>query len=119
MLLSLGGGVQVTNERGIRMTTQHGGVVRIMLNDVPEGKYKVLINYFEKPNGADFQVWQRQKQLSGWISTKKDKEVSKDRVHVGDINLTEQTNSVTFHVRNNNGGDQFELGLIILERIKE
>ena len=53
------------------------------------------------------------------ISTKKDKEVSKDRVHVGDINLTEQTNSVTFHVRNNNGGDQFELGLIILERIKE
>lgn len=60
-----------------------------------------------------------QKQLSGWISTKKDKEVSKDRVHVGDINLTEQTNSVTFHVRNNNGGDQFELGLIILERIKE
>lgn len=119
MQLSLGGGVQVTNERGIRMTTQHGGVVRIMLNDVPEGKYKVLINYFEKPNGADFQVWQRQKQLSGWISTKKDKEVSKDRVHVGDINLTEQTNSVTFHVRNNNGGDQFELGLIILERIKE
>ena len=77
MQLSLGGGVQVTNERGIRMTTQHGGVVRIMLNDVPEGKYKVLINYFEKPNGADFQVWQRQKQLSGWISTKKDKEVSK------------------------------------------
>ena len=52
----------------IRMTTQHGGVVRIMLNDVPEGKYKLLINYFEKPNGADFQVWQRQKQLSGWIS---------------------------------------------------
>ena len=37
------------------------------------------------------------------LSTKKDKEVSKDRVHVGDINLTEQTNSVTFHVRNNNG----------------
>ena len=46
MQLSLGGGVQVTNERGIRMTTQHGGEKRIMLNDVPEGKYKVLINYF-------------------------------------------------------------------------
>ena len=26
---------------------------------------------------------------------------------------------LAFHVRNNNGGDQFELGLIILERIME
>ena len=66
-----------------------------------------------------FKIWQRQKQLSDWISTKNGKEVEKTRVHVGDINLTEQTNTITFHVRNNQGGDQFELGLIILERIKE
>lgn len=118
MLLTPGGGVQIINDRGLRMNTQHEGTVRAMLNDVPEGKYRILINYFEKPNGADFQVWQRQKQLSDWISTKGDKEISKDRIYVGDIELTEQTNSITFYVRNNQGSDQFELGLVILERIK-
>ncbi len=119
MLLTPAGGVQVWQDRGIRMATPHGGEVRFMLTDVPEGKYKVLLNYFEKPNGADFQVWQRQKQLSDWISTKNDQEIARDRVYVGDIDLTEQTNSITFHVRNNNGGDQVELGLLILERIED
>lgn len=118
MQMNIGGGVQVAHERGIRMNTRHSGTVRIMLNDVPEGRYRLLINYFEKPDGADFQVWQRQKQLSGWISAKGDKEVHKDRVYIGDIDLTEQTNSVSFHIRNNQGGEQFELALIILERLK-
>lgn len=118
MQLTLGGGVQVVNDRGIRMTAQHNGMVRIILNDIPEGKYRVLINYFEKPNGADFQIWQRQKRLSGWISTKGNKEMFKDRIYVGDIELTEQTNSITVHVRANGDGNQFELALITLERIE-
>lgn len=118
MQLTLGGGIQVVHDRGIRMTTQHNGMVRIMLDDVPEGKYKVLINYFEKPNGADFQIWQRQKQLSDWISTKGNEELFRDRIYVGDIELTEQTNSITVHVRTNGDGNQFELALVTLERIE-
>lgn len=117
MQLTPGGGMQILHERGIRMITRHQGVVRVMLDDVPEGKYRVLVNYYAKPNGADIQVWQRQKQLSDWISTKADKEVRKEKLCVGEIQLTEQTNSLTFHIRNNNGGDQFELDLLILERI--
>lgn len=118
MQLTVGGGVQVVHDRGIRMTTQQKGMVRIMLDDVPEGKYKVLINYFEKPNGADFQIWQRQKQLSDWISTKGKEELFKAGLHVGDIELTQQTNSITVHVRANGDKNQFELSLITLERIK-
>ena len=118
MQLTVGGGVQVSHDRGIRMTASHYGTVRIMLNDVPEGRYKVLINYFEKPDGADFQVWQRQKCLSEWISTKATEERNREKEYVGDINLTEQTNSITFHIRNNQGAGQFELGLITLERVE-
>lgn len=118
MQLTLGGGIQVMHDRGIRMTARDNGMVRIMLDDVPEGKYKVLINYFEKPNGADFQIWQRQKQLSDWISTKGDEELFRDRIYVGDIELTEQTNSITVHVRTNGDGNQFELALVTLERIE-
>lgn len=110
-------GVQIILDRGLMMTAFGQGSSRIMLNDVPEGNYKVLINYHERPNGADFQVWQRQKQLSDWISTKGNTEQEKHRVHVGDIQLTQQTNSVTIHVRKNGNADLFELNLITLERI--
>jgi hypothetical protein len=118
MQLTLGGGAQVMQDRGIRINTKNQTMVRVTLDDVPEGKYKVLLNYHEKPNGADFQVWQRQKRLSEWISTKAGKESFRENIHVGDIQLTPQTNSVTFHVRNNGNADQFELNLITLKRIE-
>ena len=110
-------GIQVILDRGLMMTAFGQGAARVMLNDVPEGNYRVLLNYHERPNGADFQVWQRQKQLSDWTSTKGSKEEEKRRVHIGDIQLTQQTNSVTFHVRKNGNADLFELNLIILEKI--
>ena len=110
-------GIQIILDRGLMMTAFGQGSARVLLNDVPEGKYKVMINYHERPNGADFQVWQRQNQLSDWLSTKGANEVEKHRVHVGDIQLTQQTNSVTIHVRRNGNGDLFELNLITLERI--
>ncbi|MEA4916966.1 glycoside hydrolase family 172 protein [Proteiniphilum sp.] len=117
MEITLDRGIQAILDRGLMLTCFGQGAVRVILTDVPEGKYRVLVNYHEKPNGADFQVWQRQKQLSEWISTRAGKESFKENVYVGDIQLTPQTNSVTFHVRNNGKADQFELNLIILERI--
>lgn len=110
-------GIGVILDRGLMLTAYGQGAARVMLTDVPEGNYKVLINYHERENGADFQVWQRQKQLSDWISTKSNENKFKERVHVGDIQLTQQTNSVTFHVRKNGNADLFELNLIILEKI--
>ena len=77
-----------------------------------------MINYFEKSEGADFQVWQRQNRLTDWVSSKGNEELFKEKLHVGDIELTQQTNSITFHVRKNGDvGDQFELDRIILEKL--
>ncbi len=110
-------GIQVILDRGLMMTAYGQGAARVMLTDVPEGNYKVLLNYHERPNGADFQVWQRQKQLSDWKSGKANQDNYRERVHIGDIQLTPQTNSITFHVRKNGDADLFELNLITLERI--
>lgn len=117
MNITLGGGVQVIHDRGIRINTLHEGMVRVMLDDVPEGMYKLSISYFEKPEGADFEIWQRQKQLSKWKSTTNNKEELKDRMYINDIELTKQTNSITFHVRGEGNRKQFELDRIYLERI--
>ncbi len=110
-------GIGIIQDRGLMMTAYGKGSVRIMLSDLPEGKYRLLVDYHEKAQGADFQVWQRQKQLSDWIATKADKETRKEKVAVGEIRITPQSNSVTFHVRQNGDADRFELNLITLERI--
>ncbi len=117
MEITLEKGIQVIFDRGLALSSFGKGAVRVMLNDVPEGKYRVLLNYHEGPRGADFQIWQRQNQLSEWISTWKEKEGYRERVHVGDIQLTPQTNSITLHVRDNGKSNLFELTLITLERI--
>lgn len=119
MEVTLDRGIQAILDRGLMLTSFGQGMARVMLTDVPEGKYRVLLNYHERENGADFQVWQRQNRLSDWILTKGNKEQLHERVHVGDIQLTPQTNSITFRVRDNGDGNLFELNLITLERINE
>lgn len=118
MDVTLGGNVQVSQDRGLRIYTENEGMIRIMLNDIPEGKYQVLLSYFDKPEGADFRIWQRQKQLTDWKSTKSSVENLKERVDIGEIELTKQTNSISVHVRKSDKGNQFELDRIILIRVE-
>ncbi len=118
MDLTLGGGVKAIHQRGIRMTASPDGMVRVMLNDVPEGRYNVYISYFEKENGADFCVWQRQKQLTDWKESKASKEELKEKQYIGNIELTHQTNSLSFHIKKNGEGDELELERIYLELIE-
>jgi hypothetical protein len=117
MEITLERGVQVILDRGIGITSFGKGAVRVMLTDVPEGRYRVLLNYHEGPRGTDFQIWQRQNQLSDWLSTKTTNDGYRENVHVGDIQLTPQANSITVHVRDNGEANLFELTLITLERI--
>lgn len=118
MEITLEKGVQVIFDRGLAITSFGEGAVRVMLSDVPEGRYRLLLNYHESPRGADFQVWQRQNQLSEWMATKTKEEGYRENVHVGDIQLTPQTNSITVHVRDNGDANLFELTLITLERVE-
>jgi len=117
MDITVGDGAQVSFNRGLRINAENENMVRVMLNDAPEGKYRVYISYFEKPDGADVCLWQRQKQLTDWISTKNANENHKEKVAVGEIELTKQTNSISFHVRRNDKCKQFELERIFLEKI--
>ncbi len=118
MEITLERGIEVIFGRGLAISSFGKGAVRIKLNDVPEGKYRVFLNHHETPKGADFQIWQRQERLTEWISTKSDVDSYKENVYVGDIQLTPQTNSITVHVRNNGDSNLFELTLITLERIE-
>jgi hypothetical protein len=118
MNITIGGGINIIHHRGMRMKASPEGVVRIMLNDVPEGRYRTYISYFEKENGADFSIWQRQRQLTKWKATKTVKEEHIQKQYIGDIDLTHQTNSLSFHIKKNEKGDEFELERIYLELVE-
>lgn len=120
MEVTLGGGAEVKQDRGLRMRSDGHHTVRVMLSDVPEGEYKLSISYFEKENGADFAIWQRQKLIADWKSSQATQEKLNEKVEVGSIKITKQTNSITFHVRKQGEkGNEFELDRIFLEKIAD
>ncbi|MBV2225571.1 MAG: DUF2961 domain-containing protein [Sphingobacterium mizutaii] len=118
MEVTLGGGAEVKQDRGLRMRSDGHHTVRVMLTDVPEGEYKLSISYFEKENGAEFAIWQRQKLIADWKSSQAAHEKLNEKVEMGTIKITKQTNSITFHVRKQGEkGNEFELDRIFLEKI--
>lgn len=122
MRLSLGNNAQVRFgdfPRGMTVTSRGTGLVRVLLEDVPEGRYRVYFDYYEKENGAEFSVWQRQRLLSEWRSSKGEDEKLVSRFYAGDIVLTPQTNSISFQIRGNNYRSEFEFANIYLEKISE
>ena len=93
------------------------GIVRIMLNGIPEGKYKVGLTYFVTPDGCEFSVWNRQKQLSEWQSAFASEEKKIDRQELGIINLTPQSNSISILIRKKDAREKFYFDNLFLEKI--
>ena len=106
--------------RGIATAPPTGGdgIVRIMLNDIPEGKYKVGLTYFLTPDGCEFSVWNRQKPLADWKSAYATEEKKMDRQELGIINITPQTNSVSIQVRKKDGREKFYFDILFLEKVE-
>ena len=94
------------------------GIVRIMLNDIPEGKYKVSLIYFLTPDGCDFSVWNRQKPLTEWKSAYAPEEKKIDRQDLGVINITPQTNSLSVQVRKKDNREKFYFDILFLEKVE-
>ncbi len=115
-----GSGTSVALHRNIHIVSERAGMARLRLSDVPEGRYKVFMSYRKRNVGADFQVWQRQKMLLDWQSSYAEKDHDVAPQPVGEITLTDQTNTITIHTRPAMGGKakEFELISIYLERIR-
>lgn len=115
MRLTFGHSTCLNYRRGLCISSPGEGNVRVMLDDVPEGRYKIYISYYKKPNGADFRIWQRQKLLMDWQSSKAEKEQLKSKVFLGEIDLSHQTNSITIQTKGK--GMELEFDNIFLERV--
>ena len=118
MDLSLGSNTQIENsrERWLIASADGEGLVRIMLNDVPEGAYKIALSYLKTPEGGSFSIWNRQKMITDWEDTYSPQRTSMERQELGVINLTRQTNSISIKIRRTDQGNKFQFGNLYLEK---
>ena len=113
------GDIQINNDRGLRISTGSSGNMRIMLNDIPEGRYKLYMSYHETSAGTRFQIWQRQKLITDWRESHNDTDTYREDVYMGEIELTSQDNSITVHIAKTDKGNSLIVGTVTLERIPD
>ena len=117
MELSLDGNTQVELRRGrVVITSVRDGLVRIMLNDVPEGTYKIYLSYYHTAEGGLFSVWNRQKMIMDWKDTWSTENLFMEKQELGVFRLTRQTNSITIRTRRTEQGNVFQFSNLFLER---
>jgi hypothetical protein len=102
----------------LEMRSEGDGLIRFDVSALPPGRYHVRLSYRRGPDGADFSVWRRQTQVSPWIDARAGAEDRVDGADMGDIELTEQTRSVTIRTRGAAGRTTLRIDRLILEELR-
>ncbi len=119
MDLSLGWDTWIENKGRLIASTSGEGLVRIMLNDIPEGSYKLSLTYFETPDGGSFSVWNRQKMIMDRKEVYANEEKRLEKHEIGIIRITPQTNSISLKINKTEKGNKFHFENLYLEKIEE
>ena len=120
MMITLGRNVRTQYiSSGIRCWAAGTGMVRVFLNELPEGKYKIYLDYCANPEGADFSIWQRQMMIMDWRSSYAKERTWIDKMYCGEVDVTSQNNTLTFQLRGERYSKELEFANIYLERVKE
>ncbi|MFR0677954.1 glycoside hydrolase family 172 protein [Dysgonomonas mossii] len=117
MNFSMGEGTRL-DFRGDRSVAEvsNESMFRIMLDEVPEGNYKIKLTYYKTPESGSFEVWNRQKPLKEWEDAYSKKEVKLEDVDLGTFTLTRHTNSISINVKKTEHGSQFHFNTLTLEK---
>jgi hypothetical protein len=73
--------------------------LRFSMKEIPEGKYSLCFDLIKDQSGCEFSLWQRQKQLSHWISSYSVKEERANDLYVCDIAIPETYTTLTLRFR--------------------
>lgn len=116
MNLSIGHGLKVSNEGRLIAETEHEGMVRIMLEEVPEGVYKIKLTYFKTSDSGAFEIWNRQKLIKPREDAYSENEERIENADLGTFTLTKHTNSISIKVQKTERGSKFHFDTITLEK---
>ncbi len=87
--------------------------LRISLKEIPDGKYQLFLDVMKEPFGCEVSLWQRQTQVTDWVATYGTNEERVKDIDMGEVDIQEFKNTLTFRFRT----DQKKTGFV-LNRIK-
>ena len=87
--------------------------LRISLKEIPAGKYSLHFDLMKSLSGCEFSLWQRQKQVSDWLSSYNCEEERVKDLFICEINIPETSKTLTIRFRIDN-----QKNSLLLNRIK-
>lgn len=119
MKFTIGGRVDLWHKGPMVMTGDNGSLARIDLDEIPAGKYKLYIDYNKNKDGGDFSIWQRQVELTQWISSYSEENQHIKEQYLCDIDIEDFKNTLTFKFKTVDGRKSLSLNRLIFMRIKD
>jgi len=114
MRFSMGeGSVEIDGET---FTSYNGAHLRIALDDIPKGTYKMYADVEHSPVGAEITVWQRQTQTGQSYSFYAEKDTRKSNVFLSDIIIDDFIDNVTFRYKREENRHRIKILRLILIR---
>jgi hypothetical protein len=92
--------------------------IKVELNEIPVGNYKLYVDYKELPEGCEVSFWQRQNKLSKEINTYAQKKDRVEKFYVSDFEISEIKNTLTFQFKTAEAKNKFLLNRLIFEKIE-
>ncbi|RZL38765.1 MAG: DUF2961 domain-containing protein [Pedobacter sp.] len=99
---------------GNNFISRNGAQIRIDLQDIPNGKYKLYADLETAPDGAEVTLWQRQTQVSNPISFFSVQKESRKKMFLCDLEINEFRNTITLHFKNDKDKNRIHIGRLIL-----
>jgi hypothetical protein len=108
-----------TGGESIILTSAGETGIRVQMQEVPDGDYRVLLDYARFPQGCTFSLWQRQTPLTDWMPSQAADTVRVEDQYLSDISLTPLNHTLTLRFKAQGNQNQFFLNRIILVKRKE
>lgn len=99
-------------------TAGQESLIKISLAALPPANYKLYLDFTKQTEGCDFSIWQRQSQLTDWISSNGSTGQRMPQFFLADLGMDELKNSITIHLRPNQNQKTFLLNRLILVKQK-
>lgn len=113
MQYSLSGQVKID---GNLWQSSNGGQIKIDLSALPKGSYKLFADMEKVPEGAEFTIWQRQKQVSNTLSGYAQDRKKESSSYLCNIDLDDFKDAITFHVKDDSLKNKLIIERLILVR---
>jgi len=89
--------------------------IRVFLDEIPPGKYKLYLDYKKIPEGCEVSLWQRQNQISEEINTYAMEKTREKRQYVCEFEVSEISNTLTIRFKTEEERNKFSLNRLIFE----